>query len=83
MTVQFRDALTPGDIDVLGQLFLCGPTWDGNLVSKQGRDTLVRLGLAGRVDGWNYLTRDGVDLAATAYVKDRRDKRWYDKQSCK
>ena len=38
-------------------------TWDGNLLSKDARDELVRRGLAQRWNGWNWLTQDGVALA--------------------
>jgi len=54
------EALTPDAIEVLGQLFVHGPTWDGNLISKSGRDQLVRVGLAARWNGWQWLTEDGV-----------------------
>lgn len=36
------------------------PVCDGNLISKAARDELVRDGMAGRIDGWNFLTADGV-----------------------
>lgn len=49
--------------DVLMQLFLKGPTWDGNVSSKGGRDELVSLKLAEHRNGWAYLTREGVTLA--------------------
>lgn len=46
--------------EALWQLFLCGPTWDGNLISKEGNDALCRASLAQRLDGWTYLTGEGV-----------------------
>jgi hypothetical protein len=39
------------------------PVWDGNLISKSGRDTLVRAGFVARRAGWNILTTDGLALA--------------------
>ncbi len=55
--------LTPDAIEMLGQLFVNGPVWDGNCVSKAGRTMLVELGLAERGDGWQWLTRFGVETA--------------------
>jgi len=56
--------LTPQAIVTLGQLFGNGPTWEGYIISKPGRDLLMELGLAARTDGWSYLTEGGVQLAA-------------------
>jgi hypothetical protein len=52
-------------IEMLGQLFVSGPVWDGNLVSKEGRTELVKRGYAERGFGWQWLTRSGVELAAS------------------
>lgn len=49
--------------ETLWCLFALGPTEDGNLPSKSGRDDLVSLGFAERGDGWQWLTRDGVNMA--------------------
>lgn len=76
---KFED-LTSGQKDVLGQLFIQGPTWDGNIASKAYRDELCAMGLAEHRNGFAYLTRTGVDMAVTADVKNRHDKRWYRKQ---
>lgn len=35
---------------------------DDNLIFKQSRDQLVRLGYVARHKGFNYLTRDGIDI---------------------
>jgi hypothetical protein len=35
-------------------------TWDGNLISKTDRDYLVQTGYAKKVNGWNYLTTNGI-----------------------
>lgn len=45
---------------------LASATWDGNLLSKQVRDQLVREGKAVRVNGWNIATASG--LASLLYV---------------
>jgi hypothetical protein len=49
-----------GDLDVCKQLFSCGMVWDGNLVSKDSRDHLVRNGFAVRHDGMQSLTGKGT-----------------------
>jgi hypothetical protein len=74
--------LKPNAMETLMQLFLNGPTWDGDIVSKNGRGQLFEHGLAEREQGWSYLTREGVKLATTADVKGWADKRWYRKQQC-
>lgn len=37
------DGLQPNAKEVLGQLFLYGPTYDGHVASKAGRDALREL----------------------------------------
>jgi len=49
--------------DVFGQLFMDGPTWDGNVASKAGRDALLTAGLAFHAEGWATLTPLGLRLA--------------------
>lgn len=67
--------------ETLMQLFVQGPTWDGNLVSKDERDRMVDAGLADRWNGWNYLTQEGVEAAVAGGRAARQwhDKRWYKK----
>lgn len=67
--------------EVLMQLFVDGPTWDGNLISKPDRDGLVESGLADRWEGWNFLTPEGVKAGVSGgyAAKDWHDKRWYKK----
>ena len=67
--------------ETLMQLFVQGPTWDGNLVSKGERDRMVDAGLADRWNGWNYLTQEGVEAAVAGGRAARQwhDKRWYKK----
>ena len=75
-----KQTLSPCAISVLGQLFVEGPTLDGNLSSKAGRCDLVNAGLAFLESGWASLTPDGLRLA-TEWDLDslyaRRDRRWY------
>jgi hypothetical protein len=58
--------LSSGAIAVLGQLWKCGPTWDGNIISKAARGELVKAGLAFHAHGYASLTPDGVLLASTS-----------------
>lgn len=78
---QFR-ALSSAAVDALGQLFVHGPTWDGDIISKTGRDDLIELGLASRAEGWAFITEKGLRLAISVEVKGRHDQRWYRKQQC-
>lgn len=57
-------------------LFLHGPTLDGDVPSKGGRSELVRLGLADRMDGWNWLTREGVDFSITVLLLGGEKEKW-------
>ena len=69
------------DLESLMQLFVEGPTWDGNLVSKEGRNSLVNAGLCNRHDGWNFLTTAGIDAAVEQGKNTQMwaDQRWYHK----
>lgn len=49
--------------EVLGQLFMSGPVWDGNVASKVGRSELVSNGLALHEHGFAFLTSEGVRTA--------------------
>jgi hypothetical protein len=62
-------ALQPIDREVLGQLFLYGPSYDGSIASKVGRDRLRELNLIERGFGWSWLTRAGVEMALCAGQK--------------
>jgi hypothetical protein len=58
---------------VLAQL-ACSPVWDGDLVSKEGRTELIRLGLAQRIRrdecgfAINELTEEGKCLALNLHT---------------
>lgn len=67
--------LTGVAIESMRCLFLHGPTWDGNIPSKSGRDELFDLKLAARINGWSWLTADGMRLAL-ANGMDRDKDRW-------
>lgn len=70
--------LAPNAIEVLEQLFFNGPTWDGNIISKEGRNQLFDLKLAGRLEGYSFLLLAGVRLALQNGVerkKEARDRR--------
>lgn len=75
--------LSSAAIDVLGQLYVSGPTWDGNVSSKDGRNELVRVGLAWHEHGYASLTPEGVRVAVEwpmAALNRRHDKRWAEKR---
>lgn len=67
--------LSGAAIDTLLCLFLHGPTWDGDVPSKLGRDELVRLGLASRRDGYQWLTDKGVHIGMERGYIERKEKR--------
>lgn len=78
--------LLPNAQEVLGQLFVFGPQWDGHLASKVGRDILVEYGLVVRGAGWQWLTEAGVKMAVggspTTIPADWFEGRWRKKASC-
>ena len=56
------DALPSNAKDVLKQLCVYGPTWDGDLVSKAGRDLLLYHSFAAKMvmgKRWRPSVRDG------------------------
>lgn len=65
----------------MNQLFMRGPTWDGDITSKAGRGELVANGLAFHDEGWASLTARGVAMAVAAPVRGWADQRWYRKQN--
>lgn len=72
MMIFKADPLSSAEIEVLGQLYVNGPTWDGNICSKAARGDLVRRGLAWHEHGYAQLTPEGV---RTAVEWDRGDLR--------
>lgn len=85
MTEIFKaQALSVAAFDVLGQLYADGPTWDGNVISKSGRDEIVRAGLAWHESGYANLTPEGVRVAAgwdRAHLRRDGKTQWLHKQS--
>lgn len=79
------DALSAAAQEVMMQLFVFGPQWDGHVVSKVGRGELVAAGYAERFNGWQQLTIKGLALAidegTRGRVKHWEDQRWYKKAS--
>ena len=61
--------------DTLRCLFFHGPTWDGNVPSKEARDGLCKLGLVHHEFGFAFLTRDGVEMCINLGL-DRAKERW-------
>lgn len=75
---KLRIALPANAADDLRCLFFHGPTWDGNVPSKSGRDDLVRMGLAARGNGWQWLTPAGIQACFDNGIhveKERREAR--------
>jgi hypothetical protein len=71
--------LRPDALEALWQLFRNGPTWDGDICSKAGRDELVRYGYAYRVNGWAFLLEQGIQAALDGQM-DRRKERYQRQQ---
>lgn len=64
--------LTYHGLESLKCLFVHGPTHDGSVPSKAGRDELVKAGYADRLEGFNFLTREGVAVCVgTQWWKDK------------
>ena len=83
MNVFIERELTSSAIEVLGQLYVSGPTWDGNIVSKNGRGDLCRAGLAWHQHGYASLTPEGVRVAVEWSISDLRKRgygRWVEKR---
>lgn len=82
MTTFQTNGLTGYAIETLGQMFTRGPTWDGNIVSKSGRDELVRAGLAFHANGWASLTDEGIRTAVgwdRQYLRTAEETLWLEK----
>ena len=60
--------------DTLLCLFIHGPTWDGNVPSKSGRDELVGAGLANRGKGYQWLTERGMALCFSLGFADEKER---------
>lgn len=62
--------------DVMRCLFFHGPTLDGDMPSKTGRDELVRQEYAARWNGWQWLTEKGVRFAIESMLLEREKEKW-------
>jgi hypothetical protein len=61
---ELNPGLNTNQKEVLRQLFMNGPTWDGDIVSKAHRDDLASLGLAYRgPGGFTNITNRGMQVA--------------------
>lgn len=83
MTTFKAAPLSSAAIEVLGQLYTNGPTWDGNIASKAGRGDLIRAGLAWHEHGYASLTPEGVRAAVEWSIDDlrrRNAERWLKKR---
>lgn len=69
-------ALRHGEADVIRCLFFHGPTWDGNIPSKAGRDTLCKRGFVVHAFGYAWLTREGVEFAIKVMEMGRLKEAW-------
>jgi len=70
----FAVELSGAAIDTMHCLFIHGPTMDGDLPSKSGRDELVTFGLATRHEGYQWLTMAGVKMALANGVDREKEK---------
>lgn len=68
--------LSSAERDVMKCLFFHGPTWDGNVPSKSGRDQLCKRGLVHHEFAFAFLTREGVQVAVQEMRLDREKERW-------
>lgn len=84
MTTVFKaEPLSSAAIEMIGQLYVNGPTWDGNVCSKAGRGELCRAGLAHHEHGYAWLTAEGVRTAVEwpmADLRRRNAERWIKKR---
>ena len=71
---QFYIETTSGVGEAMWQLFLNGPTQDGDLISKDARNYLYKAGYVARYDGLNFLTMDGVVNCVAAGFIARKEK---------
>src|SRR5262249_16194181 len=72
----FAIELSGSAIEVLHGLFIEGPLWDGDVPSKSGRDELVTFGLALRCDGWQQLTKKGLEMALSANFARKKERHY-------
>ena len=64
--------LSGAEWEVVWCLFRNGATWDGNIPSKSGRNSLIDRDLAYRDDGWTILTIAGFRAAIAAGMAEKK-----------
>jgi len=55
--------LSPVELEAFRQLRAA--TWDGNLISKSARSSLVSKGFAVKWNGWQVISREGLAILDT------------------
>lgn len=71
------EPVEPECVETAMQLLVDGPTRDGDLVSKAGRNKLVGQGLVERFDGWQWLNRYGMRcVLASSKIGENYKDRW-------
>lgn len=65
----------PGELDVLRQLFLDGPTGDGDIVSKSWRASLILAGYVYRANGFSQLTPAGLTTCVVQGMGELKERR--------
>ena len=73
--------MSAGARDVMQCLFFHGATWDGDLPSKVGRGEIIHLGYAEQWNGWQWLTRKGIEFAINSMMLDRGKEKWQRERS--
>jgi hypothetical protein len=68
--------MSSGALEVIKCLFFHGPTWDGDIPSKQGRRELIGLGYAEHEFGHAWLTGSGMKFAITSLEMDKAKENW-------
>ena len=69
--------------EVIRCLFFYGPTFDGDIPSKVGRDSLYTKKYIDRSFGYNWLTNEGIDFAINTLELDRAKDKWHNEKSRK
>lgn len=70
------DMLSRPAKEVLWQLFSKGAVFDGDIISKDGREELIDFKLAARFGGFTILTMDGLKRAIAMDMPNWRDPYW-------
>lgn len=71
--------LSSGERDVLEQLFMNGPTQDGDICSKASRCELIEIGYAVRHNGYTAITANGIAEALRMGLDAKKEMRARDR----